>query len=233
MYVLFYMLIQNVFDITLPIVFGNTAPLFGNTASNTGNIFGNNQQGQQQPQQQGQLQTGNVFGGLFGKPMQANAPLFGSGQPQGITNQTQQNPPSLFGSSFGQSTQPSSLFANKAAAPMLGNSFSGSQGMSTGIFGASANLPGAQGTMTASTYWREPTDIRDASPRSTHRQFGTKLSEKERWFFRRHPHSFACSTGTWVHPCELEAAWLRILSVFICCWRECVEWFYVSYYRQA
>ena len=128
------------------IVFGgsqNTAPLFGNTASNTGNIFGNNQQGQQQPQQQGQLQTGNAFGGLFGKPVQQNAPLFGSGQP---TNQTQQNLP-LFGSSFGQSTQPNTLFANKAAAPILGNSFSGSQGMSTGTFGASANPPG---TMTAS-----------------------------------------------------------------------------------
>jgi nuclear pore complex protein Nup98-Nup96 len=124
--------------------------LFGNTASNTGNIFGNNQQGQQQPQQQGQLQTGNTFGGIFGKPTQPNAPLFGSGQPQGNTNQTQQNPPPLFGSTFGQSTQPNSLFANKPAAPMLGNSFSGSQGMSTGIFGASANVPGAQGTMTAS-----------------------------------------------------------------------------------
>ena len=135
------------------IVFGGsqtTAPLFGSTASNTGNIFGNNQQGQQQPQQQGQLQTGNTFGGLFGKPIQPNAPLFGSGQPQGNMNQTQQNQPSLFGSSFGQSTQPNSLFANKAAAPMVGNSFSGSQGMSTDIFGASANHPGAQGTMTAS-----------------------------------------------------------------------------------
>ena len=123
--------------------------MFGNTTSNAGNIFGNNQQGQQQPQQQqGQLQTGNAFGGLFGKPIQPNAPLFGSGQPQGNTNQTQQNP-SLFGSTFGQ-TQPNSLFANKAAAPMLGNSFSGSQGMSTGIFGASANVPGAQVTMTPS-----------------------------------------------------------------------------------
>ena len=137
----------------VPIVLGgsqNPAPLFGNTASNTGNIFGNNQQQQQQqPQQQGQLQTGNAFGSLFGKPTQQNAPLFGSGQPQGNTNQTQQNPPPLFGSSFGQSTQPNSLFGNKPAAPMVGNSFSGSQGMSTGIFGASANLPGAQGTMTA------------------------------------------------------------------------------------
>ena len=132
------------------IVFGgsqNPTPLFGNTASNTDNIFGNNQQGQQ-PQQQGQLQTGNTFG-LFGKPIQPNAPLFGSGQPQGITNQTQQNPP-LFGSSFGQSTQPNPLFANKAAPPILGISFSGSQGMSTGNFGFSTNLPGAQGTMTAS-----------------------------------------------------------------------------------
>ena len=67
------------------------------------------------------------------------------------TNQTQQNPSTLFGSTFGQSTQQNPLFANKPAAPMLGNSLSGSQGMSTsGIFGASANVPGAQGTMTAS-----------------------------------------------------------------------------------
>ena len=133
----------------LPIVFGggsqNAAPLFGSTNPNTGNIFGGNQQGQQQPQQQGQQQGGNAFGSLFGKTAQTNTPLFGQGQVQGNTNQTQQNP--LFGSSFGQQN---TLFANKPAAPMLGNSFSGSQGMSTGIFGASANVPGAQGTMTAS-----------------------------------------------------------------------------------
>ena len=121
--------------------------MFGAT-SNTGNIFGNNQQGQQPQQQQGQQQGANTFGNLFGKPAQTNTPLFGQGQSQGNTNQTQQNPNPLFGSTFGQSTQQNPLFGNKPAAPMVNNSFSGSQGMST--FGASVNVPGAQGAMTAS-----------------------------------------------------------------------------------
>jgi nuclear pore complex protein Nup98-Nup96 len=129
--------------LNVPIVFGgsqNPTTLFGNTTSGTGNFFGNNQQGQQQPHQQGQLQAGNAFGGLFGKSAQTNT------QPQGNTNHNQQNSNPLF-SSFGQSTQQNTLFGSKAVAPILGNSFSGSQGMSTGIFGASA---GAQGSMTAS-----------------------------------------------------------------------------------
>lgn len=150
MYVPFYMFLIK---LDIPIVFGGsqtTAPsLFGNANSNTGSIFGNNPQGQQ-PQQQGQQQGGNAFGGIFGKPAQTTTSLFGQGQSQGNTNQPQQNSNPLFGSTFGQSTQQNPLFGNKPVAPMLGNSLSGSQGMSTGIFGASASVPGAQGTMTAS-----------------------------------------------------------------------------------
>ena len=52
--------------------------------------------------------------------------------------------------------------------------------MSTGIFGASANLPGAQGTMTASTYFGENLPIFAMLPPGPRI---VKTLRKERWFF--------------------------------------------------
>ncbi len=117
-------------------------------------LFGNNQQQQQQQQQN---QAGQNTLGLFGnKPAGQTQPLFGTGfgqQQQQPANPAQSN---IFGSNPNQQGAQqnafgSSLFGNKP----LGSSMS--TGQSTGLFGnsgntfnASASVPGAQGTLTAS-----------------------------------------------------------------------------------
>ncbi|KAK0230415.1 nucleoporin autopeptidase-domain-containing protein [Armillaria fumosa] len=134
-------------------------PLFGSSATQgsgslfttSSSLFGNNQQQQQQNQ------AGQNALGLFGsKPAGQTQPLFGTGfgqQQQQPANTAQNN---IFGSNpTQQGTQQnafgSSLFGNKP----LGASMS--TGQSTGLFGnpgntfnASASVPGAQGTLTAS-----------------------------------------------------------------------------------
>jgi nuclear pore complex protein Nup98-Nup96 len=116
-------------------------------------MFGaNNQQ-----QQSGQTGAFNLFGG--NKPAAPNQSIFSSGFNQQPANNAQQ--PSIFGAPLGQSTnQPSTLggglFGNKPAAPLLGSSTSTGQGglfgssAPGGILNASANTPGAQGSLTAS-----------------------------------------------------------------------------------
>lgn len=150
---------QNQQQQAQPSLFGNTQAtttpsLFSSTNTGT-NLFGNTQQNQQQQQQQQQPQQPgtNLFGNIFNKPAQPAAPsLFGGlGQSQANTSQTQA--PSLFGNTFGSTTQPNSLFGSKPAAPPMGSSFSNSQGMgmsTSNIFGGSVNTPAVQGTLTAS-----------------------------------------------------------------------------------
>ncbi|TFK72053.1 hypothetical protein BDN72DRAFT_957646 [Pluteus cervinus] len=119
----------------------------------SGNLFNNTQQ-QQQAQNQPQQLT-NTFSS-FGKPATTGPTqsLFASGfgNTQPTTNTTQ--PTGLFGNTLGQSTAQPSPFGNslfgKPAAP-LGGSTTGFGGSTNfGNFTASANAPGAQGTLTAS-----------------------------------------------------------------------------------
>ncbi|KAF5387955.1 hypothetical protein D9615_000660 [Tricholomella constricta] len=126
-----------------------------------GGLFGSNTQQQQQQQQQQPAQAGAFGGGgLFGtKPAApAGGGLFGGGFGQQSTTNTQQ--PSLFGNTLGQpanqSTLGGGLFGNKLAAPTMGTtpsaggSLFGSTNQTGGLFNASANAPGAQGSLTAS-----------------------------------------------------------------------------------
>ena len=98
-----------------------------------------------------------MFGG--NKPPATNQPIFSGGFNQQPANNTQQ--PSIFGAPLGQSAnQPPALsgglFGSKPAAPLLGSSTSTGQGglfgssAPGGILNASANTPGAQGSLTAS-----------------------------------------------------------------------------------
>jgi nuclear pore complex protein Nup98-Nup96 len=129
--------------LTFPAVFG------GSTTGSS--IFGNNNNalGQNQPQQNPAALSNNIFGGgnntLFNKPAAPTGPtLFGGSQPAPAAN------PPVFGAS-----QPANntLFGAKPQQPLAA---SGTMGMFGGLTNSSNNLtasaavPGAQGTLSAS-----------------------------------------------------------------------------------
>lgn len=156
-----------------------------------GSLFNNNNQQQQQQQAQQPGQTGAFGGSLFGAnkpPAPAGGSLFGGGFGQPANNAPQSN---IFGNSLGQQGQQPTLgggLFGKPAAPTLGSSTSTGQGglfgstnPTGGLFNASVNAPGAQGSLTASISDLPIFDMLPPGPRIV--SLETSQAKKKAGFF--------------------------------------------------